>query len=148
MLTKPIHIISGEAASMENTLSLNGTFRLINSITDNLEIYSSTTLSDTIKIGDILDISYCIATDKLITIKACVIGIGDEVTDGLKKFTIGFNVSSGTNLSMDTPLISKAGAGHISIISRLQNPQSRCSQLKKDIYVYSFSLEPEEHQPS
>ncbi len=34
------------------------------------------------------------------------------------------------------------------IIARVQNPVSRCSQLKKDIYVYSFSLEPEEHQPS
>ena len=34
------------------------------------------------------------------------------------------------------------------IIGRVQDPQSRCSQLKKDIYVYSFSLEPEEHQPS
>ena len=34
------------------------------------------------------------------------------------------------------------------IIARVQNPISRCSQLKKDIYVYSFSLEPEEHQPS
>ena len=36
----------------------------------------------------------------------------------------------------------------ITIVGRTQNPQSRCSQLKKDIYVYSFSLEPEEHQPS
>ena len=34
------------------------------------------------------------------------------------------------------------------IIGRVQDPQSRCSQLKKDIYVYSFCLEPEEHQPS
>ena len=34
------------------------------------------------------------------------------------------------------------------IIARVQSPISRCSQLKKDIYVYSFSLEPEEHQPS
>ena len=34
------------------------------------------------------------------------------------------------------------------IIARVQNPVSRCSQLKKDIFVYSFCLEPEEHQPS
>jgi len=34
------------------------------------------------------------------------------------------------------------------IIARVQTPVSRCSQLKKDIYVYSFCLEPEEHQPS
>lgn len=34
------------------------------------------------------------------------------------------------------------------IIARVQSPFSRCSQLNKDIYVYSFCLEPEEHQPS
>ena len=34
------------------------------------------------------------------------------------------------------------------ILGRKQNPQSNCSQLKKDIHVYSFCLEPEEHQPS
>lgn len=37
---------------------------------------------------------------------------------------------------------------NISIIARLQNPKSRCSQLDKDIFVYSFSLNPEDHQPS
>ena len=36
----------------------------------------------------------------------------------------------------------------ISIIGRLQNPKSRCSQLSRDIFVYSFALSPEEHQPS
>ena len=36
----------------------------------------------------------------------------------------------------------------ISIIARLQNPRSNCSQLDKDIFVYSFALNPEEHQPS
>ena len=40
------------------------------------------------------------------------------------------------------------GDGSVYIISSVQDPQSRCSQLKKDIYVYSFCLEPEEHQPS
>ena len=34
------------------------------------------------------------------------------------------------------------------IIGRSQNHKSRCSQLKKDIYVYSFAINPEEHQPS
>ena len=36
----------------------------------------------------------------------------------------------------------------ISIIARLQNPKSRCSQLSRDIFVYSFALNPEDHQPS
>ena len=34
------------------------------------------------------------------------------------------------------------------IIGRVQNAQSRCSQLAKDINCYSFALKPEEHQPS
>jgi len=38
--------------------------------------------------------------------------------------------------------------GTIKVISRLQNPLSRCSSLNKRINIYSFSLQPEEHQPS
>ena len=38
--------------------------------------------------------------------------------------------------------------GSLRLISRLQNPISRCSNLNKKINVYSFALQPEEHQPS
>ena len=40
------------------------------------------------------------------------------------------------------------GNGSIRLISRIQNPISRCSNLNKKINVYSFALQPEEHQPS
>ena len=36
----------------------------------------------------------------------------------------------------------------IDIVARCQDPQSRCSQLAKEVNVYSFALKPEEHQPS
>ena len=36
----------------------------------------------------------------------------------------------------------------ITIIARIQDPLSRCSQFSKKINVYSFALKPEEHQPS
>ena len=36
----------------------------------------------------------------------------------------------------------------VRIIARSQNPTSRCSQLARDVNVYSFALKPEEHQPS
>ena len=36
----------------------------------------------------------------------------------------------------------------IDIIGRVQDPLSRCSQLDKEVNVYSFALKPEEHQPS
>ena len=36
----------------------------------------------------------------------------------------------------------------ISLVARVQDPLSRCSQLAREINVYSFALKPEEHQPS
>ena len=36
----------------------------------------------------------------------------------------------------------------LQVIGRLQQPTSRCSQLNRDVNVYSFALKPEEHQPS
>ena len=38
--------------------------------------------------------------------------------------------------------------GSASCIARVQNPTSRCSQLARNVNVYSFALKPEEHQPS
>ena len=167
MLSKPIHILSGTGVCKSGILDTANTFRILNQTADNLEIYSDSTLATTLKVGDILEIGYCIkvsgnldttatpanvditaAEEKNITIKATILKIGTEVVVGLKQFTIGFDVSSGTNLIMDTPEASFNGGGHLSIIARTQNPQSRCSQLKKDINVYSFSLNPEEHQPT
>ena len=37
---------------------------------------------------------------------------------------------------------------NVQIVARAQDPKSRCSQLAKNINVYSFALKPEEHQPS
>ena len=38
--------------------------------------------------------------------------------------------------------------GSLRLISRIQESKSRCSNLNKKINVYSFALQPEEHQPS
>jgi hypothetical protein len=56
-------------------------------------------------------------------------------------YEIRFNDSIGVTAATDHRV-------SFDIIGRVQNPVSRCSQLKKDIFVYSFCLEPEEHQPS
>tara|TARA_B100000686_G_C16697219_1_gene921249 strand:- start:55 stop:1488 length:1434 start_codon:yes stop_codon:yes gene_type:complete len=37
---------------------------------------------------------------------------------------------------------------HVFIIARIQQKEARCSKLEKNINVYSFSLRPEDHQPS
>lgn len=60
---------------------------------------------------------------------------------GKTLYEIKFNDSIGLTATLNDKV-------SFEIIARVQNPVSRCSQLKKDIYVYSFSLEPEEHQPS
>ena len=37
---------------------------------------------------------------------------------------------------------------NVQIVARAQDPKSRCSQLARNVNVYSFALKPEEHQPS
>lgn len=60
-------------------------------------------------------------------------------------YEIRFNDSMGVSGDATNALNHRVS---FEIIARVQNPISRCSQLKKDIFVYSFCLEPEEHQPS
>tara|TARA_Y100000817_G_scaffold277258_1_gene239279 strand:- start:1061 stop:3730 length:2670 start_codon:yes stop_codon:yes gene_type:complete len=62
-----------------------------------------------------------------------------------------FEVTFNDSINLDesrVPALKVNDKVSFEIIARVQNPKSRCSQLKKDIYVYSFCLEPEEHQPS
>jgi len=69
---------------------------------------------------------------------------------------VGFNiftqitvVTSTTQFTLASCPATVAGAmGCAEVIARTQLPQSKCSQLAKDINVYSFALKPEEHQPS
>ena len=63
--------------------------------------------------------------------------IGVEVEDDQDAIATAFIVAS-----TDDDMVS------ISIIGRTQDPQSRCSCLAKDINVYSFAINPEDHQPS
>ena len=73
-----------------------------------------------------------------------VLGVykSETLLHGKTVYEIKFNDSIGNFGNADGDRVS------FEIIGRVQNPVSRCSQLKKDIYVYSFALEPEEHQPS
>ena len=48
-----------------------------------------------------------------------------------------------TNFSFTT-----SANGSLVLLSRIQNSIARCSNLNKKINVYSFALQPEEHQPS
>jgi hypothetical protein len=102
------------------------------------------------KIGDILFINYAdvggavqptnkryyvtvtALTATVITFTAYVDGAAAALTDG---DNATFSVTDADDMQ-------------VTIIGRLQNPQSRTSQLDRNINVYSFALKPEEHQPS
>ena len=97
-----------------------------------------------IKVGDLLCIAYATTTNAegvtiLATVQAAVAAWSASNTDAT--YTIQ---ADGTTELVD----STAGDGRVGIVARTQDPQSRCSQLAKDINVYSFALKPEEHQPS
>jgi hypothetical protein len=73
-----------------------------------------------------------------------------SVAAGSNSFTIGLEVEDDQNAIAGTFTVSTTAQDEVSmeIIARAQNPTSRCSQLARDVNVYSFALKPEEHQPS
>ena len=97
-----------------------------------------------IKVGDLLCIAYATTANAegvtvLATVQAAVAAW--DATNKDATYTIQ---ADGTTELVD----STAGDGRVGIVARVQDPQSRCSQLASDINVYSFALKPEEHQPS
>ena len=75
------------------------------------------------------------------------------VTSRLGNIEVGTGVvtvvgTSGTDFTLSNNDIVTTHDFKMHIVGRLQNPVSRCSQLARDVNVYSFALKPEEHQPS
>ncbi len=98
---------------------------------------SATSGESTPKVGDIL----LIAVSNEAANGTTGSKTGVHTVTGLTSTTV-FNVTPGLPQTINEDNVS------MSIIARVQNPQSRCSRLSKDIFVYSFSLNPEDHQPS
>tara|TARA_B100001123_G_scaffold428126_1_gene544588 strand:- start:965 stop:2470 length:1506 start_codon:yes stop_codon:yes gene_type:complete len=96
-----------------------------------------------LKVGDILAINYEITADASTNTVICEI---TSVTTAwsASNTTAVFVLGAGATELED----SVAGDGSVYRIATRQNPQSRCSQLARNINVYSFALKPEEHQPS
>ena len=101
----------------------------------------NSTIDPQLKIGDIL----------LATVSSTV-----EVISQLVTITSGSGSSYILNNSdLDTNNLNTlknfsgtSERGSLRLISRIQDSKSRCSNLNKKINVYSFALQPEEHQPS
>jgi hypothetical protein len=103
--------------------------------------------SDIPKIGDVLNIA--LGSEHVANDATDVVAPTFQTVTAVSSDTNPIITISPGILSSNIPSGFSNGDGiSITILARTQDPQSRCSQLKKDIYVYSFSLEPEEHQPS
>ena len=81
--------------------------------------------------------------------------VGDTITiEESGKGITGIHTITGIDIDSSIvtfiPPSSEGGVGQLTsrIISRRYNPRSKYSNYKKNIYVYSFCLNPEEHQPS
>ena len=145
MLNEPIKISTGSAKAAGSTAadSTNPIAIDIDGSTTNkhISIYST---SITPKVGDVLSVFHSRTSGSTVSSVANYIVNVKEISssNNVHSITLNEDISfPGFDSSTDDEII-------ISIIARTQNPQSRCSQLKKNINVYSFALRPEDHQPS
>ena len=172
MLSKPLVICSKRTGSDPDGTEDGTNMVSINSDTDETntvirifanpgtngaqELYSAgtnaaATLSSTlkVKVGDILNV-FCsdadnttgTGTPRHFTVQVTALATAGNITTITTSHDDLESGVDGNYDSADTDAIS------IVVTARAQDPQSNCSQLAKDINVYSFALKPEEHQPS
>ena len=139
-----------DVTTLHNTVSsTSGTTTIFNLLVGT-NFIPSVTASNFPKVGDLISIESK-DTDESTAVRQRNITV--QVTSVTSQ-TNGWNIGLVTEDDQDaigTGFIAGTTSDdllNISIIARLQNPKSRCSQLDKDVFVYSFSLNPEEHQPS
>ena len=94
------------------------------------------------QLGDVISLSYPSSAGENTTHLVTITGVTKQWADVSTIVSITVN-QTGTTLAES---VAGDGAGYI--VARKQDPYSRCSSLEKNIYVYSFSLNPEDHQPS
>ena len=154
LLNNPIIVTSGTTTSTVDVPNVDTEFQVLASTISNLKIFSTTAADVVIKAGDVLNISYVILADSdedvgdesiIITVIVNRVEVAAS-NGGVAEYNVSF--AGGMGPSTNTPIASIAGSGSITIVARTQDPKSRCSQLARDVNVYSFALKPEEHQPS
>ena len=117
------------------TIQNSGTSENSNTITiTSTDLIFYTSVNPQFKIGDILLVTSQ-SSGRIITQLFTIIG-GSESN---------YKVNNSSN---STDYIPATSQGSIRLLARIQDPIPRCSNLKKRINVYSFALQPEEHQPS
>lgn len=142
MLNEPIKISTSAAKAAADTADSTNPIAIdIDGATaKHISIYST---SITPKVGDVLSVFHSSNSVSIVSVANYMVNVKEiSTSNNVHSITLNENISSpGFDSSSNDEII-------ISIIARTQNPQSRCSQLKKNINVYSFALRPEDHQPS
>ena len=137
MLTIPFEIIQNADVSDNSPTAGQVWIAVESNDISVITLGSETSGESTPKVGDILSVA-----------------VTDSGENGITGSKVGFHVvTSVTSTSVFSvkpglPATTSDDNVSISIVARTQLPQSRCSQLSRDIFVYSFSLNPEDHQPS
>jgi hypothetical protein len=102
-----------------------------------------------VKVGDILQVVNSIDGSSSADDTEYYQGRVKSVTAGTNALTIVVTFDdAGTAAITTTDTTTVDSRVSVIRVGRSQNPLSRCSQLAKDVNVYSFALKPEEHQPS
>ena len=140
------------ATTLHNTVSSTSGTKTIFTLHVGTNFIPAVTSSNFPKVGDLLAIDI-IDSDGTTFQSGRFRKIIAQVTSIIldtSKWAIGLEVEDDQD-AIGTSFIVGTAADDlisVSIIARLQNPKSRCSQLDRDIFVYSFALNPEDHQPS
>ena len=153
-VTHPGDLIN--VATLQNLVSSTSNTKTVFTLKIGTNFIAYNTSSNLPKIGDILEVDFKdksellthVRTRKIIAQVSSLSSI--SAAGGGSAWVIDMVVED-ESAHIGTSFIASSTADdivNITIIGRLQNPRSRCSQLERDIYVYSFSLNPEDHQPS
>ena len=116
--------------------------------TSGLTIRQADSAATSFKVGDVISLSHLAAKDDskharntdLYTVQSILVNTAEDAD------------STFTSLTLDRALnipeaITDNDDAELRIVARVQDPLSRCSQLDREVNVYSFALKPEEHQP-
>ena len=143
---------TGTATStLHNTVSSTSGTKTIFSLLIGTNFIASTSASNYPRVGDLLSIEIRDHSEIVTGARRRNVVVQvTSVTSQTNGWNIGVEVED-DNDAIGTAFIVGTTADDmvsISIIGRTQNPKSRCSQLSRDINVFSFAIHPEDHQPS
>ena len=148
MLSQPELVLQSNAVHGSTAAASDSFVVVAHANSNNLLIRAADAVS--VSVGDILQIHYPTTADaesETIIVKITAVPETFAVDTNDQAFSFLSCKTSDTAAGV-APTVSAVGNGTIYKLASVQDPQSRCSQLAREVNVYSFALKPEEHQPS